>query len=95
MRGIFNILDNSANSTNTYTTVQNARLDIIGELDAIIQYETHLMQTNNTAAQKTIKDIVDEEKVHVGQLFGLLFMLDPDSKTFFEKGLKEFESQDK
>ena len=79
MRGIFNILDNSANSTNTYTTVQNARLDIIGELDAIIQYETHLMQTNNTAAQKTIKDIVDEEKVHVGQLFGLLFMLDPDS----------------
>ena len=95
MKGIFNILDNSSNSTNLYTTIQNARIDIIGELDAIIQYETHLMQTNNVAAQKTIKDIVDEEKAHVGQLFGLLFMLDPETKTFFEKGLKEFEDDDK
>ena len=40
--------------------------------------------------KKTLTDIVNEEKLHVGQLFGLLFMLDPASKEQFEKGLNEF-----
>ena len=55
-------------------------------------YENHLEQTNDINAQNTIKDIVKEEKLHVGQLFGLLFKLDPESKIQFEKGIKEFEN---
>lgn len=94
MRRFFNILDNQ-NKTNTFLTVQNAREDIIGELDAIIQYENHLSQTTDSAAQTTIKDIAKEEKLHVGQLFGLLFSLDPESKVQFEKGLEEFNSINK
>lgn len=90
MKGIFNILDNSANRSNNFITAQNARLDIVGELEAIVQYETHLSQTSDIAAQNTIKDISKEEKLHVGQLFGLLFTLDPESKTQFEAGLAEF-----
>ncbi len=94
MKGIFNILDQSNNANNIYTMTQNARLDIIGELEAIIGYETHLLQASLPSAQKTIKDIAREEKLHVGQLFGLLFKLDPESKEQFERGLKEFQETD-
>ena len=90
MKGIFSILDNSNNLSNDFVTLQNARLDVMGELEAIIGYETHLRQTNLPVAKETIKDIAKEEKLHVGQLFGLIFMLDPESKEQFEKGLAEF-----
>ena len=96
MKGIFNILDTSANKTNnSFSTLQNARLDVVGELEAIVQYENHLMQTNNQAAQAAIRDIAKEEKVHVGQLMGLIFSLDIESKEMFEKGLKEFNEENK
>lgn len=91
MRRLFNIY-NTNDMTNNFKTIQNAREDIIGELDAIIQYENHLMETNNDSAKETIRDIAKEEKLHVGQLFGLLFSLDPETKTQFEKGLKEFQN---
>ena len=91
MRRLFNIY-NTNDMTNNFKTIQNAREDIIGELDAIIQYENHLMETNNDSVKETISDIAKEEKLHVGQLFGLLFSLDPESKTQFEKGLKEFQN---
>lgn len=94
MRRFFNILDNQ-NKPNKFITIQNTREDIIGELEAIIQYENHIEQTIDPIAQATLKDIVNEEKLHVGQLFGLLFSLDPESKEEFEKGLKEFDSINK
>jgi len=78
------------NLINHNITTQNARADIIGELDAIIQYENHLDITEDPAAKQTILDIVNEEKMHVGQLFGLLFRLDPMSKKQFELGYQEF-----
>lgn len=93
MRRFFNVYTNN-NTPNGIMTTQNCREDIIGELDAIIQYENHLYATDDMAARATIQDIVNEEKLHVGQLFGLLFKLDPMSKTQFEKGLKEFETDD-
>lgn len=91
MRRFFNILDNNNRSDN-FITAQNTREDIIGELDAIIQYENHIVQTNDERAREALRDIVKEEKLHVGQLFGLLFSLDPESKIQFEKGLNEFNS---
>ena len=78
------------NLINHNITMQNVRADIIGELDAIIQYENHLDVTENAAAKQTIADIINEEKMHVGQLFGLLFQLDPASKKQFELGYQEF-----
>jgi len=47
----FNILDNSNNRNNEFSTLQNARLDVVGELEAIVQYENHLMQTNDESAK--------------------------------------------
>ncbi len=80
---------------NKFLTMQNCRKDIIGELDAIIQYDSHMRETNDSSAKNAIWDIMEEEKVHVGQLFGLLFSLDPTSKTQFEKGLNEFYDENK
>ena len=88
MRNAYTLMEN-----NLSTMAQNTRLDIIGELDAIIQYETHINSSVDPVYRSTLQDIVNEEKVHVGQLFGLLFILDPASKEFFEKGLNEFTKQ--
>lgn len=88
MRNAFTLMEN-----NVSTLAQNTRLDIIGELDAIIQYESHIQSSTDPTYRATLQDIVSEEKVHVGQLFGLLFMLDPSSKELFEKGLNEFTKQ--
>ncbi len=88
MRNAYTLMEGNIN-----TMAQNTRLDIIGELDAIIQYETHINSSVDPVYRSTLQDIVNEEKVHVGQLFGLLFMLDPASKEFFEKGLNEFTKQ--
>ena len=93
MRSVFTSM-NVSNKTNVVLTAQNARLDIIGELEAIIMYQNHLDATDDPDAKKTIRDIMEEEKVHVGQLFGLLFKLDPTSKTQFEKGYTEFMQED-
>lgn len=88
MRNAYTLMEN-----NLSAMAQNTRLDIIGELDAIIQYEAHLNSSADPVYRNTLQDIVNEEKVHVGQLFGLLFILDPASKEFFEKGLNEFTKQ--
>lgn len=91
---LFNIYGGD-NFENRFKTTQNTRFDIIGELEAIIQYENHYQETDNEIAKATIQDIAREEMVHVGQLFGLLFYLDPDSKTHFDQGFKEFNDENK
>lgn len=76
-----------------FETLQNARKDLIGELEAIIQYDDHLHKTNVDAAKSTWIDIRNEELVHVGELLGLLMYLAPYQKQYFEKGLKEFDER--
>lgn len=93
MKNFFNVLSNQ-NMNEQIMNAQNVRTDIMGELEAIILYQSHISATDNFAVRKTLTDIMDEEKVHVGQLFGLLFTLDPDSKTLFEKGYNEFMNED-
>lgn len=79
-----------ASNTENFETLQNARKDLIGELDAIIQYDYHLHNTNNELAKATWEDIRNEELVHVGELLGLLFYLSPYQQQLVEKGLQEF-----
>lgn len=76
-----------------FETLQNARKDLIGELDAIIQYDDHLHKTDNRLAKETWEDIRNEELVHVGELLGLLYCLAPYQKAYVEKGLKEFDER--
>lgn len=68
------------------------REDIVGELQAINQYQSHINQTTNTAVKEMLTSIKMEEEVHVGELMGLLFYLSPEAKTQFEKGFAEFET---
>lgn len=77
-------------SENDFETLQNARKDLIGELDAIIQYDDHLRRTDNKTAKETWENIRNEEITHVGELLGLICYLAPYQKAFVEQGFKEF-----
>lgn len=80
----------AASDANEFETLQNARKDLVGELDAIIQYDDHLHTTNVDVAAATWENIRNEELTHVGELLGLLFYLAPYQKQFVEQGIKEF-----
>ena len=83
----------NANGVVDFDTLQNARKDLIGELQAIIQYDDHLHKTNVELAKATWVDIRNEELVHVGELLGLLCYLAPYQKALIEEGLKEFDER--
>ena len=84
---------NFQNAVNTFETLQNARKDLVGEIDAIIQYDDHLHKTDNELARATWENIRNEELTHVGELLGLLYYLAPYQKAFVEQGLNEFEDR--
>lgn len=90
MRRFINIMQDNNPSDNDFRTIQNAREDLIGEIDAIMQYANHLRQTSSLSAQITTRSIMEEEQVHVGELMALLFKLDPGFKDRFDRGVKEF-----
>ncbi len=94
MKNFVNGLDLS-NGLNRLNLAQNTRLDIMGELEAIIQYENHIAASNDPVVNQALTDIVNEEKLHVGHLMALLFYLDPISQTLFEKGMNEFYNDQK
>lgn len=65
---------------------QAIRVDIAGELEAIIGYEAHVMATNDERVKKTLGHIADEERQHVGELQQLLYILSPKDAEHTEKG---------
>lgn len=66
--------------------IQAIRVDIAGELEAIVAYESHVLSTNDERAKKILHHIADEEKQHVGQLQQLLVLLNPQESQYIEKG---------
>ncbi len=65
------------------------RRDIIGELDAINQYDAHLNATDDAVARAVWTDIRDEERVHVGELLTLLTYLEPSEVETLSQGERE------
>jgi rubrerythrin len=49
--------------------------------------------TDNKLAIEVLKDIADEERVHVGEFFRLLRELARDEEKFYAKGTKEVEEE--
>ena len=47
--------------------------------------------TDNELAAKVLKEVADEELVHVGEFLRLLHELAPDEKEKYDKGAKEVE----
>lgn len=54
------------------------RMDIAAEQEAIGMYEAHADACPNKDAAKILKDIAEEEKIHVHELQIVLYMLDTD-----------------
>jgi len=77
---------------------QAIRVDIAGEIEAVIAYEAHTMATGDERVKKVLQEIANEEKRHVGQLEEVLYMLSPNDSQFIEEGkqkIKDQQSNDK
>lgn len=74
-------------------TIQAIRVDIAGELEAIIGYEAHAMATGDERVKKVFFHIANEERQHVGELQQLLYVLSPKESEYVEKGKQEFIQQ--
>lgn len=72
---------------------QALRVDIAGELEAIIGYEAHAMAVNDERIRKILYHIADEERRHVGELQQLLYMISPKEAEYIEKGKQEIQKQ--
>lgn len=76
--------------TDSFDTLQKARHDLVGELDAIIQYDDHIHSSTHPEAVATWESIRNEELTHVGELLSLILYLCPEQKNFIDSGMKEF-----
>ena len=61
------------------------REDLIGELQAINQYQDHIDSLENEEAIHILEHIRDDEKEHVAELTKLIRMLDLTQAAKFEK----------
>jgi rubrerythrin len=65
--------------------LQMLREDLIGELQAINQYEDHILNLENEGAVTTLEHIIEEEKEHVVELLRLIQNLDPVQADKFKE----------
>jgi rubrerythrin len=61
------------------------REDLIGELQAINQYQEHILSLENEEAATTLEHIIEEEKEHVAELLRLIQNLDPTQADKFKE----------
>ena len=58
---------------------------LIGELQAINQYQEHVLDLENEEAVNTLEHIIEEEKEHVAELLRLIQNLDPAQAEKFKR----------
>jgi len=64
------------------------RDDLVGELQAINEYQDHIDSLENEEARRVLEHIRDDEKEHVAELTKLIQKLDPaQAKKFKKEGL--------
>jgi rubrerythrin len=61
------------------------RDDLVGELQAINQYQDHIDSLENEEARRVLEHIRDDEKEHVAELTKLIQKLDPTQAEKFRK----------
>ena len=61
------------------------REDLTGELQAINQYQEHILSLENDEAVSTLEHIIEEEKEHVAELLALIQSLDPVQAEKFKR----------
>jgi len=65
--------------------LKNLREALIGELQAINQYQQYIDETDNEKIKKVLSHIRDDEKEHFAELVKLIQELDPTQKEKFQK----------
>ena len=71
--------------------VRAIRFTVAAECEATQLYMQLAESTDNKLAVKVLKDVADEERVHIGEFLRLLRQLAPDEEKFYTKGAKEVE----
>jgi len=61
------------------------REDLISELEAINQYQEHVLSLESEEAVATLEHIIGEEKEHVAELLALIQSLDPTQAEKFKQ----------
>lgn len=61
------------------------REDLVGELQAINQYQDHIDTIDNEDAIRVLEHIIADEKEHVAELLKLIQKLDPVQAEKFKK----------
>ncbi len=73
--------------------VRAIRFMVAAEYEAIQLYMQLAESTDHQLAQKVLKDIADEERVHAGEFLRLLHELDPAEQEFYAEGAAEVEEE--
>ena len=71
--------------------VRTIRYFIAAEYEAIQLYMQLAESIEDDLAIKVLKDIADEERVHVGEFMRLLIHLSPEEEKLYKKGAQEVE----
>lgn len=61
------------------------REDLVGELDAINQYQEHIDEMDDEEVKKVLTHIRDDEKEHVAELVKVIRKLDTTQEEKFQK----------
>jgi len=73
--------------------VRAIRFTVAAEFEATQLYMQLAESTSNKLAVAVLKDIADEERVHIGEFLRLLRELAPDEDKFYTEGAKEVEDK--
>jgi len=77
--------DSDYEEGSTELDLEMLREDLIGELQAINQYQEHIDTMDDEDAIKVLEHIRDDEKEHVAELTKLINKIDPLQAEMFKK----------
>jgi rubrerythrin len=73
--------------------IRAIRFMVAAEYEAIQLYMQLAESIDNEVAIEVLKDIADEERVHVGEFLRLLHHLAPDEQKYYDEGYEEVEKE--
>jgi rubrerythrin len=73
--------------------IRGIRFMVAAEYEAVQLYMQLAESTDDALAIEVLKDIADEERVHVGEFLRLLHELAPDEAKLYAEGAKEVEEE--
>jgi uncharacterized protein len=65
--------------------INNLRADLVGELEAINQYQEHIDAADDEEIKKVLTHIMDDEKEHVAEITKVLRKIDATQEEKFQK----------